>query len=261
MTIFDTHAHYDDSRFDGDRDELLSELPQRGVCKVINIGCDVHSSQLSLDMADRYGHVYAAVGIHPQQSGEAEAGDIDRLRQLARHPKAVAIGEIGLDYHWQSYGENGEIPMDKEKQAFLFDSQMSLARRIGLPVVIHDRDAHGDVFEMICRYPEVRGILHSYSGSPEMARELLRRGWYISFSGVVTFKNARNVKAAAAVVPLDRFLLETDAPYLAPEPWRGKLNRSDYIASSVRTLAEIHGVTEDEIIDYSHRNACKLFSV
>jgi TatD DNase family protein len=260
MKIFDTHAHY--TRFEDKTpkgiDELLAEVFSSGVEKIINVGTSTQSSVEVVKQALCYDGMYAAVGVHPTDINMEDSldGAIKRLSLMLdrkEENKIVAVGEIGLDYYWEPY--------DKAAQAAFFEAQLELAEQYDLPVIIHDREAHGDTFEIILKHPNSRGVFHSYSGSPEMARELLRRGWYISFSGVVTFKNARNVKAAAAVVPLDRFLLETDAPYLAPEPWRGKLNRSDYIASSVRTLAEIHGVTEDEIRDYSHRNACKLFSV
>ena len=260
--IFDTHAHYCDKRFEnefeGGASALLSAVFANGVDKIINVGTNTAHNLQVIAMASEYEGMYAAVGIHPSDiDDEVSLEDaISKLRALLdkrAENKVVALGEIGLDYYWRQD--------NKEEQMKVLEAQLALAEEYSIPVIIHDRDAHGDIFETILRHPNVRGVFHSYSGSPEMARELLRRGWYISFSGVVTFKNARNVKAAAAVVPLDRFLLETDAPYLAPEPWRGKLNRSDYIASSVHTLAEIHGVTEDEIRDYSHRNACKLFSV
>jgi TatD DNase family protein len=260
--IFDTHAHYCDKRFEnefeGGASALLSAVFANGVDKIINVGTNTANNTRIIEMAAEYEGMYAAVGIHPSDIDEEVSLEdaISKLRALLdkrEEHKIVALGEIGLDYYWRQD--------NKEEQMKFLEAQLNLAEEYGMPVIIHDRDAHGDIFETILRHPNVCGVFHSYSGSPEMARELLRRGWYISFSGVVTFKNARNVKAAAAVVPLDRFLLETDAPYLAPEPWRGKLNRSDYIASSVRTLAEIHGVTEDEIRDYSHRNACKLFSV
>ncbi len=260
--IFDTHAHYCDKRFEnefeGGASALLSAVFGNGVDKIINVGTNTVNNMQVVAMASCYDGMYAAVGIHPSDIDEEISLDdaISKLRALLdkrAENKIVALGEIGLDYYWRQD--------NKEDQMKYLEAQLSLAEEYSIPVIIHDRDAHGDIFETVLRHPNVRGVFHSYSGSPEMARELLRRGWYISFSGVVTFKNARNVKAAAAVVPLDRFLLETDAPYLAPEPYRGKLNRSDYIASSVRTLAEIHGITEEEIREYSHRNACKLFSV
>ncbi len=260
--IFDTHAHYCDKRFEnefeGGASALLSAVFANGVDKILNVGTNTANNTRVIAMASEYDGMYAAVGIHPSDIDEEVSLEdaIANLRTLLdkrEEHKIVALGEIGLDYYWRQD--------NKEEQMKFLEAQLDLAEEYSIPVIIHDRDAHGDIFETVLRHPNVRGVFHSYSGSPEMARELLRRGWYISFSGVVTFKNARNVKAAAAVVPLDRILLETDAPYLAPEPWRGKLNRSDYIASSVRTLAEIHGVTEDEIRDNTHKNACKLFSI
>ena len=260
--IFDTHAHYTDKRFEnefeGGASALLSAVFANGVDRIINVGTNTANNFRIVEMASEYEGMYAAVGIHPSDIDEEKSLEdaILNLRTLLdkrEEHKIVALGEIGLDYYWRQD--------NKEEQMKCLEAQLALAEEYDIPVIIHDRDAHGDIFETVLRHPKVRGVFHSYSGSPEMARELLRRGWYISFSGVVTFKNARNVKAAAAVVPLDRFLLETDAPYLAPEPWRGKLNRSDYIASSICTLAEIHGITEDEIRQCSHRNACELFSV
>ncbi len=260
--IFDTHAHYCDKRFEneyeGGAPALLSAVFANGVDRIINVGTNSASNLTSIELASRYPGMYATVGIHPSDIDLEESLDsaIANMRVLLdekeKH-KIVAIGEIGFDYYWRQD--------NKEAQAAFFDAQMKLAAEYDMPVSIHDRDAHGDTFEMILKHPNVIGVLHSFSGSPEMARELLKRGWYISFSGVVTFKNARNVKAAAAVVPLDRILLETDAPYLAPEPYRGKLNRSDYIASSVRTLAELHGLSEDEIRTQTHENACRLFGL
>ena len=253
MTIFDTHAHYDDSRFDGDRDELLSELPQRGVCKVINIGCDVHSSQLSLDMADRYGHVYAAVGIHPQQSGEAEAGDIDRLRELARHPKAVAIGEIGLDYHYDL--------APHEVQIDWFERQLQLARELNKPVVIHEREASEDCLNVIRKYDDLKGVFHCYSGSWETAKELLKRGFYLSFTGVVTFKNARRALEVVQNMPLERLMVETDAPYMAPEPFRGKRCDSTMIKYMLEKIAELRGITAEEASAITTANAKRFFGI
>jgi TatD DNase family protein len=253
MTIFDTHAHYDDSRFDGDRDELLSELPQRGVCNVINIGCDVHSSQLSLDMADRYGHVYAAVGIHPQQSGEAEAGDIDRLRQLARHPKAVAIGEIGLDYHYDL--------APHEVQIDWFRRQLELAKELNTPVVIHEREAVDDCLKVLRETTGVRGVLHCYSGSWETAKELLKMGYYLSFTGVLTFKNARRALEVVQNMPLERLMVETDAPYMAPEPFRGKRCDSTMIRYMLEKIADLRGITPEEASAITTRNAKRFFGI
>ena len=253
MTIFDTHAHYDDSCFDGDRDELLSELPQRGVCKVINIGCDVHSSQLSLDMADRYGHVYAAVGIHPQQSGEAEAGDIDRLRELARHPKAVAIGEIGLDYHYDL--------APHEVQIDWFERQLQLARELNKPVVIHEREAVEDCLNVIRKYDDLKGVFHCYSGSWETAKELLKRGFYLSFTGVLTFKNARRALEVVQNMPLERLMVETDAPYMAPEPFRGKRCDSTMIRYMLEKIADLLGITTDEASAITTANAKRFFGI
>ncbi|MGM9643361.1 MAG: TatD family hydrolase [Eubacteriales bacterium] len=260
--IFDTHAHYCDKRFDnefeGGASALLSAVFASGVDGIINVGTSSVSNLEAIELASRFPGMYAAVGIHPsdielEESLEIALANLRALLDEKKKHKIVAVGEIGLDYYWRQD--------NKAEQKTFFDAQMKLAVEYGMPVSIHDRDAHGDTLEMILAHPDVIGVLHSFSGSPEMARELIKRGWYISFSGVVTFKNARNVKASAASVPLDRILLETDAPYLAPEPYRGKLNRSDYIASSVRTLAELHGVSEEQIREQTYKNAVKLFGI
>ncbi len=260
--IFDTHAHYTAERFDtefeGGADALLKLLFEGDVEKILNVSTTTKNSLEAVEMAARYEGMYAAVGVHPTDIGE-ENNIQDAMHALSAlleervERKIVAIGEIGLDYYWTQ--DNKEI----QKQYFL--AQLTLAEQYDLPVLIHDRDAHGDTFETILKYPKVRGVLHSYSGSAEMARELVKRGWYISFSGVVTFKNARSVRAVAESIPLDRLLVETDAPYLAPEPNRGKLNRSDYIAFSLETLADLHGVSVEEMRDITNQNACRLFGI
>ena len=208
--------------------------------------------------------MYAAVGIHPEDCHYITDPDAELARLWAmiadpthrKQHKIVALGEIGLDYHWQDY--NG-IPMDKQKQAYFFDAQMEMANKLGLPVIIHDREAHGDCFETVLRHPSVRGVFHSYSGSAEMARELVKRGWYISFSGTLTFKNAARVREAAQAVPRDRLLIETDAPYLAPHPMRGQRNHSGYLTYVLDTLATLWNCTPDEAAEQTHQNAHTLF--
>ncbi len=257
--IFDTHAHYTDSRFDeypGGADALLSELLSGSVGNIINVSVDTANSEAAVDQALRHPGTYAAVGVHPTEAHREEslASAMDKLRKMlddVREKRIVAVGEIGLDYHYDD--------TDKPLQNAFFDAQLTLAEEYRLPVIIHDRDAHGDCFEAVLRHPASYGVFHSYSGSPELAAELVRRGWYISFSGVITFKNAPRVRSVAASVPLDRILLETDAPYLAPEPYRGKTNRSDYIAESAAVLASILGVTTDEAIGITADNARRLF--
>jgi len=259
MGLFDSHAHYDDPRFAGDLDEVVramtekSEICPCGVEYAVNIGCDVPTSRLCLALADRYPIFYAAVGIHPQDAGTFDETSIPALKEMLRHPKAVAIGEIGLDYKYEN------APREVQKQVFC--RLMELSRETGYPVCIHDRDAHGDVFDIIRSFPDVKGVLHSYSGSAEQARQYVKMGWYISFSGSVTFKNAASVPEAAKAVPLDRLLVETDAPYLAPVPYRGKRNRSSYAYATAAKLAELHGVSTDEMIQITRENALSFFQM
>ena len=258
--IFDTHAHYTDKRFEnefeGGASALLSAVFANGVDKIINVGTNTANNTRVVEMASEYEGMYAAVGIHPSDIDEEVSLEdaIAKLRALLdkrAENKVVALGEIGLDYYWRQD--------NKEEQKKFLEAQLTLAEEYSMPVIIHDRDAHGDIFETILRHPNVHGVFHSYSGSPEMARELLRRGWYISFSGVVTFKNARNVKAAAAVVPLDCFLLETDAPYLSPEPNRGKRNEPSYVRFVAEELAALREMPYEEIAKITTNNALQIF--
>lgn len=260
--IFDTHAHYCDKRFEnefeGGASALLSDVFSNGVEKIINVGTNTANSLEVIRMAADFDGMYAAVGIHPSDvDQEASLEDaVLKLRALLdkrEEYKIVALGEIGLDYHWRQD--------NKQKQSEFFETQLKLAEEYDIPVIIHDREAHGDTFEAILRHPKVRGVFHCYSGSPEMAKDLVRRGWYISFTGVITYKNAPVVQASALAVPLDRILVETDAPYLSPVPFRSKINRSDYIQYTIRTIAELHGLSEEEIRDRTNENACKLFSI
>ena len=252
--LFDTHAHYDAEQFDGDRDEVLSALPLSGVGLVVNPGCDLDSSQAAAELAARYGHVYAAVGYHPENCGPYVPGDLERLRALAGRPKVVAIGEIGLDYHW-------EDNPPRELQQEVFRAQMALAEELGLPVIVHDRDAHRDSMETVRAFPGVRGVFHCFSGSAEMARELVRLGWMISFPGVLTYKNGRRAAEAAAAVPLDRIMLETDSPYMSPVPCRGTRNDSRHLGYICRRLAEIKGVSEEECARVTAENGRRFFRI
>ncbi|MBR2019917.1 MAG: TatD family hydrolase [Clostridia bacterium] len=268
MQIFDTHAHYFDARFEregeGGADAILRALLPDPVRNIVNVGTDCHTSRLAIEQAAKYNGMYAAVGIHPGDCHYLSDPDA-ALEELAallgnadtrRRDKIVALGEIGLDYHWQEY--NG-IPMDKPKMAYFFERQMELAERLELPVIIHDREAHGDCFETVLRYPNVRGVFHSYSGSADMARELVRRGWYLSFSGTITFKNANRVREAALAVPRERLLIETDAPYLAPHPMRGALNHSGLLIHSLETLGELWGCAPEEAARITASNARAFF--
>ena len=270
--IFDTHAHYFDQKFEsveGGADAILCDLfENHGIAKIVNVGTNLQNAHAVIEQASRYAGMYAAVGIHPEDchfitDPEAALAELSALlenEEARTQNKIVALGEIGLDYHWQSY-DNGKIPMNKELQAFFFEEQMKLAERLGLPVIIHDREAHGDCFETVLRFPNVKGVFHSYSGSAEMAHELTRRGWYISFSGTVTFTNAARVREAAAAVPRDKLLIETDAPYLAPHPNRGKINHSGYLSFVLSTLAQIWNCSPEEAALQTYQNANTFFNL
>ena len=260
--LFDTHAHYTDRRFEteyeGGAEALLRAVFASGVEKIVNVGVDYENSLEVISQAAKYDGMYAAVGIHPGDCKKCENIDfeMDRLAALLERKeelKIVALGEIGFDYYWE--------PVEKEKQYDYFYRQMELADKYGLPVVIHDREAHGDTVAMIERFPGVKGILHSCSASAETVKELCKKGWYISFSGTVTFKNAARVKEAAAAVPLDKILSETDCPYLAPHPHRGKLNHSALMSFTAETLAEIHGVSVEKMREQLYKNAIKVFKL
>ena len=252
--LFDTHAHYDDEAFDADRDAVLTALPGQGVGLVLNPGCDVESSRKAVQYAAAYPHVYAAVGIHPENCGGYTAGDLAALRQLAQQPKTAAIGEIGLDYYW---AENP--PRDLQQQ--VLRDQLALAGELALPVIIHDREAHADTLSIIREFPGVTGVFHCFSGSPEMAQELLKLGWYLGFDGPVTYKNARRAPEVAAVTPLDRMLIETDSPYMTPVPYRGRRNDSGYVHLVAEKLAEWKGVTPEEIARITTENGKCLFRI
>lgn len=252
--IFDTHAHYDDAQFDADREALLSAMPENGVGLILDPGCDPESSRAAIALAEQYPHIYAAVGYHPENCAPYTDADLDILRRLAQHPKVVAIGEIGLDYYW-------EQNPPKEFQQAVFRAQLALARELDLPVIVHDRDAHADCLAIVKEFPEVRGVFHCYSGSVEMARELWKLGWYLGLDGPVTYKNARRTVEVAAEVPLERLLLETDSPYMAPVPKRGTRNDSRNIRCIAEKIAEIRNMTADAIIRVSAENGRRLFGI
>ena len=252
MPIFDTHAHYDDSRFDGDRDAVLAALPEAGVELVLDPGCDLPSSRAAAALAERYGHMYAAAGIHPENCAGFQDADLAALRQLLAQPKVAAIGEIGLDYYW------AENP-PRDFQQMVFRKQLALAEELDLPVIVHDREAHGDSLSIIREFPAVTGVFHCFSGSPEMAEELLKRGWYLGFDGPITYKNARRAPEVAAITPLERMVVETDAPYLSPVPVRGRRNDSRYLPHVIAKLAEWKGVTPEEMTRITCENGKRLF--
>ena len=252
MPIFDTHAHYDDSRFDGDRDAVLAALPEAGVELVLDPGCDLPSSRAAAALAERYSHVYAAAGIHPENCAGFQDADLAALRQLLAQPKVAAIGEIGLDYYW------AENP-PRDFQQMVFRKQLALAEELDLPVIVHDREAHGDSLSIIREFPAVTGVFHCFSGSPEMAEELLKRGWYLGFDGPITYKDARRAPEVAAITPLERMVVETDAPYLSPVPVRGRRNDSRYLPHVIAKLAEWKGVTPEEMTRITCENGKRLF--
>lgn len=249
--IFDSHAHYLSSAFDDDRDAVLTALFGGNVSGIIESGTTVADSAQALQLAEHYDNLWAAVGIHPQEAATFTDRNIDELRTLAKHPKAVAIGEIGLDYHY----EDG-APRDIQHRCFR--AQLTLARELSLPVVIHDRDAHEDTLSVLKEYTP-RGVVHCFSGSVEMAREIVKLGMYIGIGGVVTFKNARKLVEVASEIPLDRLLLETDAPYLAPVPLRGERCDSSMIYHTAATIAALRGTTTDEILRIAEENARRLY--
>lgn len=250
---FDTHAHYDDDAFDIDRRELLNALPQSGVELIINPGCDTQSSEAAIAMAEEYPHVYAAVGFHPEELKKLESNSLDRIYQFAQHPKCVAIGEIGLDYYWDD--------SRKEEQKELFKAQLELAISLDKPVIIHDREAHADCMEIVFAYPNLRGVFHCYSGSAEMAKELLKRGWYLGFDGPITYKNARKAVEVLQMCPLDRVLVETDSPYLSPVPRRGKRNDSSNLQYIIEKLAEIKAISPQQAAEQTLINGKTLFNI
>ena len=250
--IFDTHAHYDSGAFNADRQAVLAALPGENVGAVVNPGCDVPSSRVAVELAEQFPHVWAAVGIHPSDCAGTGEAEYAALRELAKHEKVVAIGEIGLDYYW-------DTNPPKEFQRQVFRRQIELALELDLSVCVHDREAHGDSLAIVLEYPELRGVFHCFSGSPEMAQELLKRGWYLGFDGPITYKNARRSPEVVAITPLDRILVETDAPYLTPVPFRGKRNSSAHLSYVIEKLAEWKGVSAAEMERITWENAVRFY--
>ena len=251
--IFDSHAHLDHRRFDEDREEIFSSLSAAGVGSVMNIGCDLTSSLKSVALAEKYPLAYAAVGSHPDDAGSVTDAPAKMYEHLAKNPRVRAIGEIGLDYY---YDDN---PPQVQKACFI--RQMELARELNMPVILHDRDAHGDTLDIVRRFPEVKGVFHCYSGSAEMAKEVVKLEYYVGFTGVITFKNARKAVQALQAVPLDRVLVETDCPYMAPEPHRGKRCDSRLLPFPVQRMAELRGISLEEMTAATEENAKRLFGI
>ena len=251
--IFDTHAHYDDERFDEDRDALLRSMKEAGIGNIVNIGANMASSQRSLDLAAEYDFMYAAVGVHPSDCAELDDEKIEKLKEMSSFPKCVAIGEIGLDYYWPE--------PDHELQKKWFKRQIALAREVELPIIVHSRDAAADTVDILKseNAGELGGVVHCFSYSKEVAEECVKMGFYIGIGGVLTFKNGRKMKEVAETIPMERIILETDCPYLAPEPFRGKRNSSLYLPYVVSAMAQIKGISEEEVISITEANAREMY--
>lgn len=246
--IFDTHAHYDDEAFHEDREALLQSMKQNGVDRIVNIGANMETSRNTVALTEQYDFIYGAVGVHPSDVYDMTEKDIENLREWSRLDKILAIGEIGLDYHYPD--------TDKELQKKWFVRQLELAREEQLPVVIHSRDAAADTLEIMKEYGrDLGGVIHCFSYTKEMAAEYLKMGYYIGIGGVVTFKNAKKLVEAVEMIPLDRIVLETDAPYLAPDPHRGKRNESAYLTYVAEKLAQIKGVSYQDVVAQTKKNA------
>lgn len=250
---FDTHAHYDSSKFDADRDAVLRALPESGVTLVVDPGDNAERSRRAVELAQQYPHVYAAVGWHPEEAENWDENSLPAIRELAKQPKVCAIGEIGLDYYWDA--------TYRERQKEMFRAQIELALELDLPVIVHDREAHGDSLEIVRDYPALRGVFHCFSGSVEMAQELLRRGWYLGFDGPITYKNAARAPEVIRICPMERILLETDSPYLAPVPNRGKRNDSRNLPYIAATVARIKDMPVEAVAAQTMENGKKLFGI
>ena len=250
---FDTHAHYCDKRFDEDRDELLGSMPGMGVSLILNSGSSLRSSKFSLDLADKYDFIYASIGVHPHDSRSMTDGTITELEKMLEHPKAVAVGEIGLDYHYDF--------SPREVQRARFREQLELARWLNKPVIIHEREALQDTLDTVREYRDLTGVFHCFSGSLETAKIILDMGWYLSFTGIITFNNARRALEVLEKMPADRIMLETDCPYLAPDPKRGRRNSSLYLPYIAGKVAEIRGMSVDEVAALTTENGKRFFKI
>ena len=252
--LFDTHAHMDDRAYDTDRETLLAALPEQGIGLLMNPGCSLESSRNAAALAEKHSYIYAAVGSHPDAADEVNEEVLEEYRTLCKlNHKIKAIGEIGLDYHYE------DIPRELQQKAFV--AQMELAQELDLPVIVHERDAHEDGMAIIRQFPRVRGVFHCYSGSAEMARQLTDLGWYIGFTGVLTFKNARRAIEATQAIPLERIVIETDCPYMSPEPFRGRRNEPSRVCYMADKLAEIRGVSTEEARRITFENGKRLYGI
>ena len=253
--IFDTHAHYDDEAFDEDRESIIEELKTSNVGKIVNVGANLSSSLRSVDLANKYDFFYAAVGVHPDDAAEIDDEGLNRLREMAANEKVVAVGEIGLDYYWNK--ESADI----QKKAFL--AQIELAKELSLPIIVHSREAAKDTMDILASSDAAKtgGVVHCFSYSPEIALEAVKMGFYIGVGGVVTFKNAKKLKESVELIPMERILLETDCPYLAPDPFRGKRNSSLYLDYVVKEIASIKGIDEEKVIEITYKNALEMYGI
>ena len=250
---FDTHTHLDDEKFDPDRELVIENLKKEGVSLAVNVGADLTSSKNSIALAEQYDFIYAAVGVHPNEVGEMQDEDLETLADMAKHEKVVAIGEIGLDYHYDEPG--------RDVQKLWFEKQLHLAQALNMPFIVHDRDAHQDTLELLKKGGYYNGVMHCFSGSCEMAKILLDLGFYISIAGQVTFKNAPKVKEVAKMVPADRLFIETDSPYLTPEPHRGERNNSANVKFTCAKIAELKGICAEELAKVTLENGKKFYGI
>lgn len=252
--LFDTHAHMNDPAFESDQAEILENLPANGVSFMLNAGCSLASSFDCVAMAEKYDHVFASVGSHPDSADEVNDEVLDEYKKLCQlHPKVRAIGEIGLDYYYE------DIPREVQKKAFIM--QMELARELKMPVIVHERDAHQDGMDIVRQFPDVGGVFHCYSGSAEMARQLVKMGWYIGFTGVLTFRNARKAVETACSIPLSHIVIETDCPFMSPEPFRGRRNDPTRVRYVAEKLAELRGISFEEAATITTENAKRLYRI
>lgn len=250
--IFDTHSHYDDEKFDPDREMILNSLQSQGVSLVVSCGCDIDTTQYNFDLAQKYDYIYFAAGFHPENLDGATIDDLKIIEKFAKNEKCVAIGEIGLDYHWMN--------SSKDLQKQFFEAQIELAKKLDMPVIVHDREAHGDTLEIL-KATKPKGVVHCFSGSKEMAKEIIKLGMYIGLNGVVTFSNARKSLEVVKEIPIERLVLETDCPYLAPVPMRGKKNNSSYIPFIAEKIADILDMDPQELLNITAENGKRLYSL